>query len=773
MSTHDRNRLSRILLVGLTLVTLCFIYPHSLLADSDDPPARVARLGELRGTVSIEPAGVNDWSAASRNYPVATGDRVYTDRDGRTELQIGQTVARMWHDTDLTVTNLADNIIQLGLAQGTLRLRTYALDPQEQVEIDTPNGALTISQPGDIRVDAYGGDGGTVVTVNSGEVELTGPSLSERVRSGQSLRLLGTNPIELADLEMPALDEFDSWSIDRDRHILRSNSARYVSRETSGYDDLDEYGDWAPQSDYGPVWYPRSVPADWVPYRYGHWVWTGPWGWTWVEDEPWGYAPFHYGRWARIDDRWGWIPGPVAVRPIWSPALVAFVGGPRFGVGISVGGGAGVSAWFPLGPGEPYTPWYHCSPRYVNQVNITNIRVTRIVNVQNNYNVVNVNNINYVHRTGAVTAVSGQNFGSARPVAANMIHLDPRQVQQAQVIPHPDIRPTVHSIVAQPVSNLRVPTARPTLLTQGGHQAAAVPGARMQPVPYKPLPANAMQNAQTMHPLRGGNPSDVAHPGAIPAPAQQRGSFNNGTSQPPANQGGMPQNTLHQPGQPPQAPMNNHAPQQFGGQAPAQNQPPHQLPPSQQLGGQAPAQNQAPRQLPPSQQLGAQPPAQNQAPRQLPPSQQFGGQPPVQNQAPRQLPPSQSAPVQGNAGQQQRPLVYRNEAPAPRPTFQQQQPAMNQHPGRPLEPQQIDNIRQGNPAGPQRDQELIPHAAPQQRIQQQQQAPRQQEQPRYSPPPQQAQPHNQQQQAPPRNQQPERAPANDRRDHNDQKTEQR
>jgi hypothetical protein len=754
MNAHDRNRFSRILLVGLALAALSFLNPLSLLADSDDPPARVARLGELQGTVSIEPSGVNDWSAASPNYPVATGDRVYTDRDGRAEVQIGQTVARMWHDTDLTVTNLADNTIQLGLAQGTLRLRTYGLDAQTQVEIDTPNGALTIIQPGDIRVDSYAGDGGTVVTVNSGEVELTGPGLSQRLGGGQSLRLVGTNPIEMANLEMPGLDEFDSWSMDRDRRTLHSNSARYVSRETPGYEDLDDYGDWTPQSDYGPVWYPRNVPVDWVPYRYGHWVWTGPWGWTWVEDEPWGYAPFHYGRWANIDNRWGWIPGPVAVRPIWSPALVAFVGGPHFGVGISVGGGGGVSAWFPLGPGEAYTPWYHCSPRYVNQVNITNIRVTRIVNVQNNYNTVNVTNINYVHRTVATTAVSGQNFGSSRPVAANRIHLDPRQLQQAQVIPHPDIRPTMQSVVARPVSNLRVPTTRPTLLTQGGHQATAVPGARVQPVPYKALPANAMQHAETMHPVGGSNPSVIAHPGAIPAAAQQRGNYNNGTSQPPANQGGMPQNTLHQPGQPSQpsqAPLNNHAPQQFGGQPPAQNQVPqntlHQpVQPSQP--GQTPLNNHAP--------------------------QQFGGQPPAQNQVPRPLPSPQTAPVQGNTGQVQKPLVYRNETPAPRPTFQQQQPAMNQHPGRPLEPQQMDNIRQGHPAGPQKDQELIPHAPPQQHNQPQQAAPRQQEQPRYSPSPQPAQQHNQQQQqqqqeAQPHNQPQQHAPAKDPHEHNEPK----
>lgn len=704
MNLRTKRTLPWMILLGILAGIPSFIKPVSLFADSDDPPGRVARLGSLRETVSIQPAGVNDWSAASPNYPIATGDRVYTDNDGRTEVQIGETVARMWHDTDLTMTNLADNMIQLGLAQGTIRLRTFGLDPQMQVEIDTPNGALTITRPGDVRVDSYTGDGGTVVTVNSGEVELSGPGLSQRIGDGQSLRLLGTNPIELANLEMPAPDQFDGWSLDRDRHMMQSNSARYVSRDAPGYDDLDQYGDWSPQTDYGPVWYPRSVPAGWVPYRYGHWVWTGPWGWTWVEDEPWGYTPFHYGRWANIDDRWGWIPGPVQMRPVWSPALVAFVGGPQIGLGI--GDVGGLSAWFPLGPGEPYAPWYHCTPTYVNQVNITNIRVTRIVNVQNNYNITNIRNINYVHRSDATTAVSAQNFRSARPVASNLVHLDPGQLAHAQVIPHPNITPTMLSVIPRPVMNVRVASIRPILLTQGGREAPAVPGARSQAVPYKPVSVDAVQRPDALHPAGNGYPGGTTRPGATTAPA--RGPYNNGTNPPVVNQGGANQggrqaisttnqSVVNQGGRPYAPSMN-----QGGGTS-------RPVIPQQPV--------EASRSLPvPAYGNDRKPPL-------------HAGQPPVQSQLPLQHAPMQGAPVQRTLGQDQRPLVYRNETPGPRLTFQQQQPAMNQHPGRPLEPQQIDNLHQGRPAGPQRDQELIPHAQPQPRYGSQPQ------QPRYLPPP--------------------------------------
>lgn len=461
--------------------------------DAEDPPARVGRLSSLAGQVSLEPSGVNQWSAAVPNYPVATGDRLFSDQDGRAEVQIGEIVARLWHGTDLSMTSISDEMVQLGLAQGTLRLRTYGLQASEDVEIDTPNGAVTVIRPGDVRIDAYPGDAGSVVTVNTGQVQITGPNFSQFVSQGQSIRLVGSNPIAATYIAMAGLDDFDSWSMDRDRRLQASVSARYVSRDVPGYDDLDEYGDWNPNTDYGPVWYPRAVPAGWVPYRYGHWVWTGPWGWTWVEEEPWGYAPFHYGRWVFLGNRWGWVPGPVTVRPVWSPALVAFVGGPRFSVGVTVGGGPGVSAWFPLGPGEPYNPWYRCSPRYVNQVNITNIRVTKVVVVQNNYNITNINNVHYNYRTTAVTAVRADAFASARPVHQNLVRIDPNQLRQVQVVAKPEIRPTVVSTVARPVNRVPVSTVHPVLLTKGGRQMMAVPGARPEPVPVRPLPPAARQ----------------------------------------------------------------------------------------------------------------------------------------------------------------------------------------------------------------------------------------------------------------------------------------
>ena len=130
----------------------------------------------------------------------------------------------------------------------------------------------------------------------------------------------------------------------------------------TGHEDLDNYGDWSTAADYGAVWYPRSVAADWAPYRYGRWAWVEPWGWTWVDAAPWGFAPFHYGRWVQVRGRWGWAPGAYVARPVWAPALVGWYGGSGWSVSVNVGGP--VYGWVPLAWGEPFRPWWNnCSYR--------------------------------------------------------------------------------------------------------------------------------------------------------------------------------------------------------------------------------------------------------------------------------------------------------------------------------------------------------------------------------------------------------------------------
>ncbi len=150
------------------------------------------------------------------------------------------------------MTNLTDQYEQIGLAQGSIRVRVYGLDANGTVEVDTPNGAVVITRPGDYRVDAYSGDQGSDVVVNSGDVQITGPGVNQELQAGQAVRLDGTDQIQLTPVEVPGFDDLDNWSIERDHHMINSRSAQYVSRDTVGYDDLDDNGTWSQESDYGP-----------------------------------------------------------------------------------------------------------------------------------------------------------------------------------------------------------------------------------------------------------------------------------------------------------------------------------------------------------------------------------------------------------------------------------------------------------------------------------------------------------------------------------------
>jgi hypothetical protein len=116
------------------------------------------------------------------------------------------------------------------------------------------------------------------------------------------------------------------------------------------YDDLASYGNWIERPSHGWVWTPREVSTSWRPYRDGHWVWTDE-GWTWISDEPYGWATYHYGRW--YDDPeigWSWVPGDQ-----WAPSWVSWQEGadyvgwaplpPGVNVSVSVGGGYGGYAY--------------------------------------------------------------------------------------------------------------------------------------------------------------------------------------------------------------------------------------------------------------------------------------------------------------------------------------------------------------------------------------------------------------------------------------------
>jgi len=256
------------------------------------------------------------------------------------------------------VARLDDRELALFVAQGRVIIRVRVQDPGEATRVDTPSTQVTLMRPGLYRVDVAP-DGQTTLVVREGEANVALASESRQVLPGQAVSVAGADPV-IADVRFAQVDGFDTWSADRDRRYEGLRSTPYVSRQMVGAADLDRYGAWQPTQEYGPVWFPYGVAPDWAPYRDGYWANIGGWGPTWVDSAPWGYAPFHYGRWAFIGGRWGWCPGGYVARPVWAPALVAWYGGPGWGVGY--GNGRPLYGWVPLGWHEPYYPgWRRCS----------------------------------------------------------------------------------------------------------------------------------------------------------------------------------------------------------------------------------------------------------------------------------------------------------------------------------------------------------------------------------------------------------------------------
>jgi hypothetical protein len=399
--------------------------------DADDPPGHVGRLALIEGAASFRPAAGDTWSIPEPNRPVTTGDALWVDTTGHEEVEIGPNAFRLAHQTEVDVVHLDDDMLQLRVPQGSVDLRVKEMDIKKDYEIDAPNAAIIIDQAGEYRIDVSATGDTTRVTTRSGHAQVTASGSSFPVDVNQTATIRGDSGTAITyDLAAAgAPDDFDTWSHDRDDKEDRvSASSHYASTDMGGVEELDAYGSWQNNPDYGAVWFPTTVEVGWAPYSYGDWVWVDPWGWTWVDSYPWGWAPFHYGRWAFVGGAWGWCPGPFGYDPFWSPGLVAFVGGGGWGLGVG---------WFPLGWREPYVPWYRTDIRYRERINFNSVT--------------NVTNIEYRNRgiPGAVTAVPTRSFGGGEAIGRGAaIHPTGAQLAGAGVLGGgPGVAPTRGALV--------------------------------------------------------------------------------------------------------------------------------------------------------------------------------------------------------------------------------------------------------------------------------------------------------------------------------------
>jgi hypothetical protein len=375
--------------------------------DGDAPEHGVARISLVNGDVSVRRGDSGELGAAALNGPLVVNDHLSTGQNARAEIQFDWgNLIRLGPATEVRMGELEDRRYLVQIAAGTTTFRVLR-ESSADVEISTPTVSVRPVEQGSYRVTVLP-DGTTEITVRTGRAEIFSPRGSEMLTAGRSMEARGT-PSDPEYMIVAAIqqDDWDRWNVDRDRALERSQSYRYVSPDIVGAEELDPYGRWTNDPQYGNVWVPTVDPG-WAPYRVGRWVWMDFYGWTWVSGDPWGWAPYHYGNWYMSSFGWAWYPGPIYGRHFWRPAMVGFFGwgAPGIGVGFGLGFGFGNVGWVPLAPFERFRPWY--GRGFTGTTIINN---TTVVN--------NFRNARFVNGRNGVTSVNAADFGRGRAINTN------------------------------------------------------------------------------------------------------------------------------------------------------------------------------------------------------------------------------------------------------------------------------------------------------------------------------------------------------------------
>jgi hypothetical protein len=479
----------------LTVVAVSVICGTTAWAD---PPSQIGRLSYISGSVSFHPGSLDEWTPATLNYPLTAGDHLWTDTGSRAEVHVLTAAIRLNSNTEFSFLNLDDQTVQVRVPEGSIIINLRSVDAGTTFEIDTPDATVTLPSAGVYRIDVQP-SGETVVTVRAGTAELTAGADAYELSAGQTVDISGSDPITSSVRVASSTDEWDAWSAGRDRREDWVAANPYVFHEMIGAEDLNGNGTWLADQSYGPAWTPSNVPAGWAPYRFGHWSWVGLWGWTWIDDSAWGFAPFHYGRWGYQNSRWVWYPGAGMARPVYAPALVVFVGGS----GWTPAAGEGIG-WFPLGPREAYYPSYQASTGYVQRINAGH---TANINIA----AYNPNQTVYVNRSvpQGVTFVPRDVFLQSRPAGGAVLSISAAEMTRAPLLGmNAKIAPQRESIVAQPTSARAVPQPPPAMMSSRVYSRIApaptqVPFAQQQKTlaaspgrPIDPVTLSGIQRTQ-------------------------------------------------------------------------------------------------------------------------------------------------------------------------------------------------------------------------------------------------------------------------------------
>jgi hypothetical protein len=511
-----------------------------------NPPTRVARLASISGTVSFHTAAEDHWDPATVNYPMSTGEALWTEPDATASVEVSASRIDLGSSTEFDLDQLDPHVLVATQAQGETFLRLQDLVPGDSYTVRTPRGSVTMTAAGQYEIASGDTQTPTTVTVIDGAAQITADNVALSVEPGQTATITGsgsdgdqfggsTGPLvrdAFLQTELSATTTTAEATVTA--HATATATAAPPSvREIPGAQQLADYGTWENNSQYGEVWRP-AVGRDWVPYRDGHWAFVAPWGWTWIDGEPWGYAPFHYGRWVEVDSGWAWAPtyydpavvgtgyvAPAYLEPVYAPALVSFFG---FGVGLSVGLGVGFGfgpgfgfasvGWCPLGWGEPYRPWFGGGPRYFNAVNRTSV-----VNINSiTYNNLGPHNTTIDHFANA--AAGATVVPTSAMVNSERVHGREQPFSRQQFA-------EAHSLSAVPSPTVRTAGVTPAVAQRLGLADAAearhgsAPGPAVTPAPLHgrvPLRPASGTAAAAGTPLRGGAAAAAEHGASATTP---------------------------------------------------------------------------------------------------------------------------------------------------------------------------------------------------------------------------------------------------------------
>ncbi len=317
--------------------------------NADEPAARVARIKFIEGDAQLKRIDGEEWEKAALNLPMVEGDELQTFEGARVEIQFdNETYLRMDENSIVKIVSLGDEGTALSISRGTALFSVLTFDTDAgYLEIDAPQTTVAITGEGKYRIDA-GDEFDRTVSVSvwdGGTARLytldSGFSLKNDQTATMNLDGTYAGKWEVAR-SLQSFNDFDQWSADRDDLISKSladaHYGKYYDSNIYGADELNDNGSWQYDNSYGYLWrpYDRAISGynDWSPYRYGHWRWLPYYGWTWVNDEPWGWSTYHYGRWIFLNGHWFWTPYSYSSYygggySWWRPAIVymGYIGG--------------------------------------------------------------------------------------------------------------------------------------------------------------------------------------------------------------------------------------------------------------------------------------------------------------------------------------------------------------------------------------------------------------------------------------------------------------